>query len=155
MMLKFEDHEHRKETHVLTSDSSIFRMQAVVDTPAIMRTKFQKLLFTRTIDIIKPNTSSAFTKSRVRDSGTIVVAQRSTHNIGIIEIPSIITNCSPFAQVWHLYSSFIRRAATHQPNCRQIMNRVHHPGSHYWRHYPCALFFKSSHCNWFENRAPR
>ena len=129
-------------------------MQAVVDTPAIMRTKFQNFLFTRTIDIIKPNTSSAFTKSRVRDSGTIVVAQRSTHNIGIIEIPSIVTDCSPFTQIWPLYSSFIRRTATHQMDCRQIMNRIHHTGGHYWVHYPGVLDFLSQHCHWFEVQAP-
>lgn len=42
------------------------------------------------------------------------VAKLSTDHICVIQIPAIITDCTPLAKIVHLYASFVLAIATNQ-----------------------------------------
>ena len=88
----------------VTHDTCIFIMATVFYSPSSMRTIKQRLLSSRTLDLVKPNRIQTFTvcstaKSRQGTGETELTA----HNTGSIDSPDVIANCSPRSVVVNLH----------------------------------------------------
>ena len=78
-------------------------------------------LCTNTLQINKPNLPSTFSiKCSICSSNCTANIQFITHNLCIIQIPSIITHCAPFTIVINLHSAFILSGAINKTNCKAI-----------------------------------
>ena len=89
-----------------TSHSSILSMITVAPIPATTYTFSDVNLWAKTPEIIQPNWASTHTKAGVMDSlvSTLVV-QLSAYNIGISQVPIVITNCAPCVIIKYLHTT--------------------------------------------------
>lgn len=89
---------HRSYWFALTAanDSDIFTMTAILYTPAIETAQTKSRLATPAAHTVHPNYSSALSIVGVGFvSRCFRVSQLTAHNMGVIVIPAIVTDCTP------------------------------------------------------------
>ena len=82
-------------------------MATVMETPAAEFALLQSCLVACTAKIVHPNLPPALTEVSIRPSSHCrSIAQAPAHDIGVIDVPSIVADCAPLTTVIDLNTTF-------------------------------------------------
>lgn len=106
---------------------SVFRVVTVVHIPGYMGALLQGNLDASALEIVQQDCPRAWSKVSFSQSHhSRSTAQLATHYLGVREVPSIVTNCSPARVEVHLHPALALVLASHQSNhsCKNNRDRA-------------------------------
>ena len=89
-----------------TFNASVIPMATVMPSPTVMTTTGQILFTSSTCDVIQPYLSCSINYLRTSKCPICVsISKLTTYNCGIIDIPIVITYCSPLSVIKYLHTT--------------------------------------------------
>ena len=102
-----------------TYDARIFPMLAVMISQLVGSALAQEPFFTAAFYSTQPNGSGPGAIFVIRHSHTVFVAKTATYDLRIMVVPTIVTDCAPFAAIIDFNSALAFPSTTHQPDCME------------------------------------